>query len=325
MDTVVVKSRFSGHAYLMALLFIFIVGLIFFISYKYPDSDLSVWSFIFLFGILFLCSLKLYHFIVRYLFKVVIYNSGIEICFIHKKEFIRWNEIKHLKLTGKYFVFLGVTSYSYECSEVKTRDGKIFPILYNNYSNYDAIVRGLEVVNLKRGFDDLKGNFRLFEIPPDLDKEKFTLPDRSSFTRYGKFPFLSFRGGLFFVLFLVLTIFGVRFITTNLYAADGYLVMGIGILMLFISGLFEYYFLWSGDYLVVRNPVFFWKEKIYKSEYIREVVLEEPYRSPISLRVITKDFKTKVYAADSLSKKTWIALADTLRKKIKKVRDEIDR
>jgi hypothetical protein len=61
---------------------------------------------------------------------------------------------------------------------------------------------------------------------------------------------------------------------------------------------------------------------VYRLSDIREVVFELPYKMPVSLRIITNDFESKLYPAATLWSKKWIELKDELEKKNIKVRNE---
>jgi hypothetical protein len=83
-----------------------------------------------------------------------------------------------------------------------------------------------------------------------------------------------------------------------------------------------YYFGVSDNYFIVKiaNVVGF--KKVYRLSDIREVVFELPYKMPVSLRIITNDFESKLYPAATLWSKKWIELKDELEKKNIKVRNE---
>lgn len=57
--------------------------------------------------------------------------------------------------------------------------------------------------------------------------------------------------------------------------------------------------------LVVRNSIWFWRRKIYRFENIHEVVIEIPYRLSTSIRIVTSDFKSKLYPAGNLGNSDW--------------------
>jgi len=78
----------------------------------------------------------------------------------------------------------------------------------------------------------------------------------------------------------------------------------------------------SHDYFVIKNHNFIWKKKLYKINNIKEVVFETQGKMPNCLRIITKDFRNKLYPAATLRDKTWLELKRTLEKRGIKVRNE---
>ena len=82
------------------------------------------------------------------------------------------------------------------------------------------------------------------------------------------------------------------------------------------------YFLISNDYLIVKNHNHIWKEKIYHLSNIKEVVFESNGQQPNCMRIITKDFKNKLYPAGTLRGKTWLKMKKKLELKGVIVRNE---
>ena len=82
------------------------------------------------------------------------------------------------------------------------------------------------------------------------------------------------------------------------------------------------YFKVSDNYFLVRNHNLFWKRKIYNLSDIKEIIFESPGKAPNSLRIITKDFRNKLYLAGTLSDKTWLALKEKLEAHKIKIRNE---
>ena len=103
-----------------------------------------------------------------------------------------------------------------------------------------------------------------------------------------------------------------------------------GLIFLSIFGAFWFllhswlmhYFGLSKDYLIIRNHNFIWKEIIYNYSNIREVVFESQGNQPNCMRVITNDFRNKLYPAGTLKDKTWLDMKKKLEAKGVKVRNE---
>lgn len=84
----------------------------------------------------------------------------------------------------------------------------------------------------------------------------------------------------------------------------------------------SHYFIISNDVLVVRNHYKFWLKRIYNFDDILEVAFEQRSKMPGSIRITTKDNKSKLYPAETLSDSKWIDLKDELEKKQLPIRDE---
>jgi len=84
-----------------------------------------------------------------------------------------------------------------------------------------------------------------------------------------------------------------------------------------------HYFGLTKDYLIIRNHNFLWMAKIYRLSDIKEVVFEQQGNLPNCMRVITIDFKNKLYPAAPLRKKKWLEMKRELEQKGVKVRDEV--
>jgi hypothetical protein len=73
-----------------------------------------------------------------------------------------------------------------------------------------------------------------------------------------------------------------------------------------------YYFIIKDGKLIIRNHYVPWKKIVIDLNYIAETVMERRYRSPLGLRVITKDSGSKFYPGGSLKEKDWEELLNDL-------------
>ena len=134
-------------------------------------------------------------------------------------------------------------------------------------------------------------------------------------------PVFSFRG-LTLWGFIGLMLF-LAFQTVPPGKAERFYVLIIFSISWFIVHLFLlFYISVSSAHLVLRNHYLPGWRKIYRMEDIREIVFEQIGRSPNGLRVITKDFKSRLYFAGTLRDKTWFALKARLEELGVKVRNE---
>lgn len=83
-----------------------------------------------------------------------------------------------------------------------------------------------------------------------------------------------------------------------------------------------HFFCITNDYFIVKNHNLVWLTKIYRIKDIKEIVYETQSNQPNSLRIITKDFRNKLYPAGTLRDKTWLEMKSILEKKGVKVRNE---
>jgi len=83
-----------------------------------------------------------------------------------------------------------------------------------------------------------------------------------------------------------------------------------------------HYFVLSDNYFAIRNHNFIWKNKVYRIDDIKEIVFETQGKMPNCLRIITKDFRNKLYPAGTLREKMWLDMKDKLELKGITVRNE---
>ena len=91
----------------------------------------------------------------------------------------------------------------------------------------------------------------------------------------------------------------------------------------FFFGYQLHYFKLSDKFLIVTNHVWVWRQKRFRINNIREIVFEQPDRLPVSMRIITNDFKSRLYPASSLRNKIWQDLHKQIKEKKIKTRKEV--
>jgi hypothetical protein len=65
------------------------------------------------------------------------------------------------------------------------------------------------------------------------------------------------------------------------------------------------YFILTTDEIIIKNPVWFWKEIKIPFEEIEKVSLTQPFRSPIKLIIKCKYVKQKSFYSSTLKMNTW--------------------
>ena len=89
--------------------------------------------------------------------------------------------------------------------------------------------------------------------------------------------------------------------------------VGFILLLFFGVGTQMNYFLIDEGCLFIKNHYFPWINKQVKLEDIVEVDIETPNKRSTGLRIITKDFKSKIYGAGSLRSRNWDELLGDLK------------
>ena len=106
------------------------------------------------------------------------------------------------------------------------------------------------------------------------------------------------------------------FISTKGKAKSEILILiPIGFIILLFLGVGTQmnYFLIDDGCLFIKNHYFPWVNKQVKLEDIVEVDIETPNKRSTGLRIITKDFKSKIYGAGSLRSGNWDDLLNELK------------
>ena len=142
-----------------------------------------------------------------------------------------------------------------------------------------------------------------------------------SFVYFKGYQFFCFQGALMWI-FLPPGIFFFLLSVINLNTGGiiGYLLFTVFWFWLFQRRL--YYFGVSDTCLVVKLHNVYWFNEVHQLADIEEVVLDRPYQMPICLRVTTKSGEVALYAAATLSDRTWLELKAELKRKGVKIRNE---
>ena len=222
-----------------------------------------------------------------------------------------WSDIQKITLTGKqpYKYILNVPT---EGMALKFIDGTNLYAFDHNYSNLWQIKLFIQNVII---------NKESFNTPSveRIDKNK---TDHENFRYIKGNVFFSFRGVTTWFLplfFLALLIFDKRgFNSDAIFPVIIFCILWLG-----GHSFFLYYFGVSENYLVIKNHNFFWIKAPIACADIKEVIFETRSRGPNCMRVVTKDFRTRLYPAGTLSDKKWRELLTKLRKNKVKVRNEM--
>lgn len=216
-------------------------------------------------------------------------------------------DIADIQLTGKHnFPFVG--TFLMEAAMIQFNNGQTRLIYAQMYENSWQLRSYLQQVIIDK---------KAFTIQPQSAIQQAEL-DVEHFNSYKGVQLLTMQG---IILWVCVAFF--LFLALKAGMVPVYIFVAIFLSIIFYNLSWQmHYFKLSAGFLVVKNHNFFWKKDIYRLADIREVVLETRTKMPICLRVITNEYKDKLYPADTLYRKTWFLLKADLESKNIKVRDE---
>jgi len=230
--------------------------------------------------------------------RIQINSKGIKFSNIFKTEFIQWSDIKKIELTGNSKVMMLLM----ETTHLTLKNGKQIAIMASYYQNISAIRKSLDQVSVCLNAEEpieLQPKIEISEVEP------VGFVNLSRMTKHRGNHFLSLNG-LAIYGWIAFSIY--IFMTTDLANYFGalfiVLITMFGIFYGFLGFQLHYYYL-DKKYLVVKNHVWPWLIHKYKIDNIKQVVFEMPYRKSTSLKVITKDCKSKLYPGGSLRNSNW--------------------
>ena len=220
-----------------------------------------------------------------------------------------FNDIEEVTLSGK-MPFRYIFRFPMEGASIVFKNGVERYIYDDMYPNSWEVKKFIEQVVIN------KEAFSKIEIKPiyksDLRFEKQEL--------FKGNPFLSLRGislwgliGFFIGLMIFKSKPPLSFLITFAIFTPFWFVLHSWMM---------HYFGLTKVFFVVRNHNYFWMHKIYRIDEIKEIVYESQGNQPNCLRIITKDYKNKLYPAATLSDKTWLYLKERLEANGVTVRNE---
>lgn len=247
--------------------------------------------------------------VVRYYqYAPIIEVDDTSITFNHSEKYF-WKDLEHIELTGKKpFKFMGETK---EATTLKFRGRQeryFFDDMYTNSHEIKFFIK--QVVVDKQPYSDQK----------DFNADRSTAASES-FVYFNGYQLLCIDGITFwFFLTPLLLVLAKLIMIVNIGGVIGAIIFTAIWTLIFARRL--YYFGLSADYFVVKMNNLFWYRKVYRLSDIHEIVFEQHGKMPVSLRVITIDFQSNLFPADTLWSKKWMQLKGDLEKKNIKVRNE---
>lgn len=233
-------------------------------------------------------------------------------CITFNKEIFLLTDIGKIELTGKR-PFSYVLYFPMEATSLTFKNGKTKNIFDEMYANSWEIKLFLKQVVIE------KNDFQK-ECPSKIN---FNAAENDFYQTFKGNQFISLRGIL---LWGMIGVFVYQFAYNEKPGTVGVGLLAfafiLSLLWIILVSRQMYYFQVSSHYLVVRNHNLFWRKKIYNLADIKEIVFDTQGKLPNCLRLITKDFKYKLYPAGTLRDKTWLALKTELETYSIEVRNE---
>ncbi|CAN5483740.1 hypothetical protein BH11BAC5_BH11BAC5_52000 [soil metagenome] len=290
-----IKSKFrrTQICFVITVFVISVVAIIALFKFSSSQPDGSVAAMTMAFFIFFYAILVIYNFIKNA--PVVVFTS-VSIVFKHpfKTTEYFWESVHSITLCKKEnYTYLKIGGTNMECLSLTFHEaGKI--ILWDHvYSNLAEI----------RCYLNDKVKQKISDAEPSLKDSTLMYAEKKV---YGRNPLFSFSALSILIMFII---FSVSFLSKASHSNFSVVAFLFPAALYFCAiGTQMNYFVVDQGSFIIKNYVFRWKNIRYPLKEINQFAFESQYRRSNTLRVITKDFKSKKYPADSLGDKQWRAL-----------------
>ena len=225
-------------------------------------------------------------------------------------ETFRLNSIKDVMLTGK-MPFRFIINFPMEGTAILFNNGRKKIFFDDMYSNSYEVKSFLEQVIIN------KQEFKTSTIKK-VNKNKLQFENTELFKGN---QFTSLRGISLWGLIGFFTVLAIGKETSMKLGGLIFFSL-LGVFWFVLHSWLMHYFELTRKFLIVRNHIFIWKMKIYDLSDIKEIVFETQGNQPNCMRIITNDFKNKLYPAGTLRDKTWLEMKKKLELKGIQVRNE---
>lgn len=221
-----------------------------------------------------------------------------------------WTDLDKIELTGKKS-FKYIITFPMEGTLLHFKDGQTKCFYDDMYSNSWQLKSFIQQVIINK-----QDNVKI--LTHEVDRNELLL---EHFEIFKGNQFTSLRG---ISLWGMIGLFVYMMISKEKVPPTGFLIFfGIfGTFWFTLNSFLMDYFALSDKYFAIRNHNFIWKNEVYRVDDIKEIVFETQGKMPNCLRVITKDFKNKLYRAGTLRDKTWLDMKGRLELKGVTVRNE---
>ncbi|MGV3459509.1 MAG: hypothetical protein ACO1N9_03525 [Flavobacterium sp.] len=212
-------------------------------------------------------------------------------------------EILEVEYTSKQ-IFKYLTPFYMEAMKITFKNSSEKIVFDDMYSNSHELKNFLDSQINKKPFIKIKN------INYDVSREHL-------YIYKGNF-LLTMRG-----IFAVLVIGCFIGITIKIPSILGSVILGIfTLIFIFLFASQVNYFGVNETFFTVKNHILFWRSKSFQLEDIKEIVYETRSKAPNCLRIILKDYCTKLFPAGTLSDGQWKDMQSHLREYSVTVRNE---
>lgn len=309
-----IRSRRHPFKFYLTLAFTFVstLGLSIFLLYLFseelnkPHSVAGLCLFLAMDAILFFLTFYIPYTYFKNAPTLTVDAAGI----LFHKERYDWSDIEELELTGKQ-PFRLLTTFAMEGMMFRFRNGIVKYAIDDMYANAAEIKSFIQALVVeKKNPENKRKQTQEIKTLPLQDLELF----RGN-------QFTSFHGIMLWAGTIGILIFMALSLAKNNTTGACALACLLSVFFFFFSYSMNYMAL-SNDQLLVKNHNLPWKNHVYQLDMIKEVVFESQGNQPNCLRVITTDFRNKLYHAATLRDKTWLTFEKSLTERGIIVRNE---
>ena len=230
-----------------------------------------------------------------------------------------WRDVETITLTDKKKS--GWPEYE-EASTLILKTGEKIFVQIAFYKNSPEIRRLLNTIKASLSENKPATIDPLLFLP--VSTTKHSISTGEGFVKYAGTPYIHFLALLFYGLFIGLVV--AVWPTVTRYP-ERIPILIIPVIAFYLGlGYFLHYFLVSNNYIIIRNAFWLWKKHVYSMDEVEDIAFEVwgGKTKSNSLRITTKDFKTKLYPAAGLWKKDWKKLKAHFESSGIKIRDYIN-
>lgn len=209
-----------------------------------------------------------------------------------------WNSIKDVFFSKKeYYSMLLIFGQDFEATTIHFDDNAkliLWEDMYNNLAELKGIIKE-------------KVNDKIKDPKSKIVKSNLLFFDKRN---YKGNPWTSING----IMLIGMISFWGYYIVTHPAKQNILILIPLFMCLFFylFFGIQMNYFTIDAENLIIKNHFFPWKNKLYNLNDISEFVIESPYRRSNSLRIITKEFRSKLFGAGSLRDKHWREFRDDI-------------